>query len=252
MENEIERPEDLSHERLAELIVVMFHQILVHHGLYFNEAVHQFGMEKALEIMDTAWKKSYRVQVRRLAKMLGFAVQDDIIQPLLDLSRDDLLALVKSLGTNWLASDGIWFQSVESAYTMLDAQRCAGGCVGRFCAFEAHSIKSFLGLTEYAGLDGLKKALRFRPYHQINVQSIIDESSESVVFQMNECIVQSTRKDKGLDDYPCKSTGMVEYRSFAQSIDKRIRVECLGCPPDHHPSDWYCAWRFTLRESIGS
>jgi hypothetical protein len=252
MEKEIERPEDLTQERLAELIVVMFHQILVHHGLYFNEAVHQFGMERALEIMDAAWKKSYRVQARRLAKTLGFALQDDIPQSLLNMSRDDLLTLVKSLGTNWLASDGIWFQSVEGAYSMLDAQRCAGGCIGRFCAFEAHSIKEFLGLTEYAGLDGLKKALRFRPYHQINVQSIIDESSDSVVFQMNDCIVQSTRKKKGLDDYPCKSTGMVEYRSFAQAIDDRIIVECLGCPPDHHPSDWYCSWRFTLREDMGS
>lgn len=252
MEKEIERPEDLTQKRLAELIVVMFHQILVHHGLYFNEAVHQFGMEKALEIMDTAWKKSYRVQAGRLAKTLGFTLQDDIPQSLLNMSRDDLLTLVKSLGTNWLASDGIWFQSVEGAYSTLDAQRCAGGCTGRFCAFEAHSIKEFLGLKEYAGLDGLKKALRFRPYHQINVQSIIDESSDSVVFQMNECIVQSTRKKKGLDDYPCKSTGMVEYRSFAQTIDKRITVACLGCPPDHHPSDWYCAWRFTLPENIGS
>ena len=248
MEKEIERLEDLTHERLAELIVVMFHQILVHHGLYFNEAVHQFGMEKALEIMDSAWKKSYRVQTRRLAKTLGFSFEDGIVQPLLNMSRDDLLGLVKSLGANWLASDGIWFQSVEASYSMLDAQRCAGGCIGRFCAFEAHSIKSFLGLEDHAGLDGLKKALRFRLYHQINVQSIIDEDPDSVVFRMNECIVQSTRKDKGLDDYPCKSTGMVEYRSFAQAIDERIIVECLGCPPDYHPDDWYCSWRFTLKE----
>jgi hypothetical protein len=244
--NRIECPEDLSNEELAELVVLMFQQILVHHGLYFSEAVHQFGMKEALEIMNTAWNRSFKVQMKRLGKTLGFEMEDNVPAPLLNMSRDDLLALIKSLGTNWLAADGVWFQAVESAYSVLDAQRCAGGCVGRFCAVEAYTIKDFLDLGEHPGLEGLKKALRFRPYHQINIQSIIDESAGSVIFQMNDCIVQKTRKKKGLDDYPCKPTGIVEYRSFAQTIDPRIRVECIGCPPDDHPQEWYCAWRFTL------
>jgi hypothetical protein len=244
--NQIERPEDLTNEQLAELVILMFQQILVHHGLYFSEAVHQFGMKEALEIMNTAWKRSCNVQMKRLGKTLGFEVENNIPVPLLKMSRDNLLSLIKSLGVNWLAADGVWFQTVERAYTVLDAQRCAGGCVRRYCSVEAGTIKDFLGLGEYAGLDGLKKAFRFRPYHQINVQSIMDESPSSVVFQMNECIVQTTRKKKGLDDYPCKPTGIVEYRSFAQTIDPRIRVECIGCPPDDHPQEWYCAWRFTL------
>ncbi|MBN2298284.1 MAG: cytosolic protein [Deltaproteobacteria bacterium] len=244
--NQIESPQDLTNEQLAELVILMFHQILVHHGLYFNEAVHQFGMTRALELINNTWKKSCRVQMKRLGKTLGFEVENNIPTPLLNMSRDGLMNLIKSLGANWLASDGIWFQEIESKYTVLDAQRSAGSCVGRYCSVEASTIKEFLGLGEYAGLDGLKKALRFRPYHQINVQSILDESPGSVIFQMNECIVQTTRKKKGLDDYPCKSTGIVEYRSFAQTIDPRITVECLGCPPDDHPEDWYCSWRFIL------
>jgi hypothetical protein len=67
------------------------------------------------------------------------------------------------------------------------------------------------------------------------------------VFKMNECRVQSARKRKGLADYPCKSAGVVEYTYFARSIDDRIQTECIGCPPDPHPEEWYCAWRFTLK-----
>ena len=43
--NQIECPEDLTHEQLAELVILMFQQVLVHHGLYFSEAVHQIGMK---------------------------------------------------------------------------------------------------------------------------------------------------------------------------------------------------------------
>jgi len=246
--NQIESPQDLTQEQLSELVILMFQQILVHHGLYFSEAVHQFGMKGALDVMNTAWKSSCKVQMKRLGKTLGFEMENNIPTPLLNMSRDNLLNLIKSLGNNLLAADGVWFQAVENAYTMLDSQRCAGGCVGKYCSVEASTIKDFLGLGEYAGLDGLKKALRFRPYHQINVQSIIDESPCSVIFRMNKCIVQTTRGKKGLDDYPCKSTGIVEYRSFAQTIDPRITVECIGCPPDDHPEDWYCAWRFILHD----
>lgn len=247
MEKEADRPEEMSNDRLAELVTLMIHQIITHHGLYFGEVIHQFGMEKAQSIMDGAWEKIYRAQIRRLSKSLGFALQNDIPQPLLEMPREELLGFIRALGMNWLATDGIWFQEVEKNYSVFDAQRCAGGCILKFCSFEAWSIKRFLQLPGQAGLDGLKRALQFRAYHQINVQSIIEEGDSSIVFQMNECIVQETRKKKGLADYPCKSTGIVEYRSFAQAIDPRITVECIGCPPDAHPDEWSCAWRFTLK-----
>ncbi|MBW2560257.1 MAG: cytosolic protein, partial [Deltaproteobacteria bacterium] len=178
---EIENIEDLAKERLAELSLNMFHQIMVHHTIYFMEVAHQFGMEKALEIMKNAWPTSYRVQMRRLSKTLGFEMENNIPRPLLDMPRDDLLALIKGLGANWLAGDGIWFQSVEKELSMPDAQRCAGCAIMKYCAFEAWSIKQFMGLPALAGLEGLKKGLRFRLYHQINTQTIIDEKPDSVV-----------------------------------------------------------------------
>ncbi|RLB73572.1 MAG: cytosolic protein, partial [Deltaproteobacteria bacterium] len=105
-----------------------------------------------------------------------------------------------------------------------------------------------IGLGDQPGLDGLKEALKLRLYAYVNEQSIVDETDSSFVFQMNQCRVQNSRKRKGLDDYPCKSAGMVEYPRFATAIDKRIKTECIGCPPDPHPEEWFCAWKFTLEE----
>ena len=104
--------------------------------------------------------------------------------------------------------------------------------------------------TAFAGVNinaGLKDALAFRVYARINVQSVEDDGTDAFIFRMNECRVQAARKSKQLPDYPCKSAGLVEYAYFARAIDPRIQTECLGCPPDAHPDDWYCAWRFSLK-----
>jgi len=250
MGKEIEEPEDLSHEDMARFVLDMFHRIIVHHTLWFREVEHQMGMKKALDIMKVAYNDSYNIQMNRLAKVLGFEMKDGIPMALLDMSKEALLNLMKNVGVNWLANDGTWFQAVEADHGMNDAKRCNDSCWTRFSPFEAWSIKQFLDLPELAGLAGLKKALSFRIYACINVQSIIEEGPNSIVFQMNECRVQSARKRKGLDDYPCKSVGLVEYGYFAETIDPRIRTECIGCPPDDHPPEWFCAWRFTIPDGV--
>jgi len=248
MRKEVEKPEDLNQEELSLMALDMLHRVIVHYVMWFRKVEHQFGMKEALKIMKKAKTNSYGIQMERLAKTLGFTMVNGIPKALLDMPREKLINLINSIGINWLANDGVWFQAVESTRDMFDAKRCNDTCWTRFSPFEAWSIKEFLSLPDYAGLDGLRKALRFRMYARVNVQSIIDESPTSVVFQMNDCRVQSARKRRGLEDYPCKSAGLVEYRMFGEAIDPRILTECIGCPPDTHPDEWHCAWRFTLKE----
>lgn len=246
MDKDVKQINDLDNKDLARFIIDMFHRLGMHHAFWFKEVEHQMGFDKALEIMDSAYRKSYGIQMKRLAKTLGFEMVEDVPKPLLDMPREKLMALIETLGTNWLANDGVWFQAVEFSSGMDDAKRCNDTCWTRFAPFEAWSIKKFLELPENAGLEGLEKALMFRMYSRINVQTIVAESENTISFQMNDCRVQSARKRKGLADYPCKSAGMVEYTTFARAIDARIKTECIGCPPDKHPEEWFCAWRFTL------
>jgi hypothetical protein len=249
MSSGIGSPEELSQSDLARFVMDMFHRTLVHYTMWFREVEHQFGMQKALGIMKQARNDSFAVQINRLAKVLGFEMVDGVPKALIDMPKEQLLGLMNNLGINWIANDGIWFQSVETTRDMYDAKRCNDSCWTRFSPFEAWSIKEFLNLPEYAGLEGLKTALRFRMYAFINVQSIIDDGPNSVVFQMNDCRVQSARKRRGLDDYPCKSAGLVEYSAFGETLDPRIKTECIGCPPDEHPVEWFCAWRFFIDDN---
>ena len=105
-----------------------------------------------------------------------------------------------------------------------------------------------MDLPERAGLEGLKTALGHRIYALLNQQDIIEEKENSFVFRMVDCRVQSARKRKGLNDFPCRPVGIVEYSTFATAIDDRIETECICCPPDEHGDECYCSWRFTIKE----
>ena len=235
-------------EELALFAMDLMHRTMVHHIFWFKEVEHQMGFEKALNVMEEAYEKSRSVQLKRLGKVLGYEMEEGIPQPLLELPREKTLELIEALGVNWLAGDGIWFQTVEASHGMLDAKRCNDSCWAWFSPFEAWSIQRFLQLEDQPGLAGLQKALEYRLYAQVNQQSIVAENEHSILFRMNNCRVQAARKSKGMEDYPCKSAGLVEYSTFAQAIDSRIKTECIACPPDKHPEEWFCAWRFYVEK----
>ena len=243
----ITRAEEMDQEQLAAYIIDMLHRMMVHQTLWFREVEHQLGFEKALQAMDYAWANTLKISGKRLAEELGYAQQGGLPTALLQLPREKQLSLIDAIAKNWLAQDGVWFQAVEFVDGMNDAKRCNDSTWSRFSPFEAHAIKKLLDLGEHPGLEGLERALNFRMYGRLNVQSCHWEDG-ALIFEMNECRVQSARVRKGLADYPCKSAGLVEYARFAQGIDSRIKTECLGCPPDAHPCNWFCSWKFTLAE----
>lgn len=241
--------QQLDKEALLGFVVDIFHRTLIHYGLWFRETEHNLGFESALALEDRVFRASMANQMKRLGKLLGFAVDEaGIPQALRDLTEAQLIELARAQSVSWLANDGLWFQAVEAQDGMNDAKRINDTCWVRYSPYEASRIKAILGLPAQPGLEGLKAALAFRTYGLINRQSIHEEGPGSFVFQMNECRVQVARKRQGLPDYPCHSVGNVEYPSFARAIDRRISTQCLGCPPDVHPENWYCAWRFSLIE----
>ncbi len=238
--------ESVSNHETVKLILDYIHRSMMHHAMWYGEVQHQFGREKALEIMHDVCNISYDIVLKRLSKISGFEIDNNLPGLMLQMQESELEALKEGVAVNWLANDGVWFQAVEKAYGMFDAKRCNDSCWGQFSPLEAWSAKRLLKLGNQPGLDGLKQALQYRLYAAINKQEITEETEDSFVFRMVDCRVQSARKRKGLEDYPCKSAGIIEYRSFAETIDSRIKTECIACPPDVHPQNWYCAWRFIL------
>lgn len=62
------------------------------------------------------------------------------------LTKEELIGLIEIYSKNWLAMDGVWFQSIERKYGMEEAMFHDGEAWKRFTVMEAKRIKEFLGL----------------------------------------------------------------------------------------------------------
>lgn len=164
----------------------------------------------------------------------------------MDLDKELLIGMLDDFAKNWLAHDGLWFQAVEKKFGLETAIECDREAWRQFSVIEARRIMKRHNIPENSGLEGLKRALEFRLYSRLNTQRVIEATDTSFIFQMQQCRVQHARKRKGLPDFPCKSVGIVEYSQFASTIDPRIKTTCIACPPDPHPDEYHCAWKFTL------
>ena len=166
-----------------------------------------------------------------------------------DLDREDLLLLLRVYAQSWLAHAGRWFLGVEEELGHEAARRFNNRAWERYAPVEARRLLEFLGRKPGGGLAALGDALALRQYSSINRQEILRPDRETLIFRMNECRVQSIRKRKGLADYACKPAGVIEFSGFAGAVDERIETRCLGCPPDEHPAEWWCAWEFRLKNA---
>ncbi len=164
-----------------------------------------------------------------------------------ELSKEQLIELIEIYSVNWLAMDGVWFQSIERKLGMDEAIYHDKEAWSRFTVIEAQRIKKFLNLPDNSGLNGLKKALSLRFYANINKDETVIEGN-TLIYSAIDCRVQRARERKGMEFHPCKSVGIIEYSEFAKVIDSRFDCKCVSCYPDITDSSCCCKWQFTLIE----
>ena len=76
MADTVRTTDDLDQEQTARLVMDVMHRTVIHYALWFTEIRHQMGMEKALEALSVASKKSLGIQLKRFSKILGFEMHD--------------------------------------------------------------------------------------------------------------------------------------------------------------------------------
>lgn len=162
------------------------------------------------------------------------------------MSADELKKYIGFLLWHYRVMDSFWFIELTEEFGQETAERINERVWGKIAGMAAKRIRDTFGIDE-KGLEGFVKTQKLFPWC-IMVDYQIEETDDGILLTVPQCPTQMARLKRGLGEYVCKEMHRGEFTSFCQAIDPRIEIECLFAPPDEHPEECFCQWKFTVKE----
>lgn len=143
-------------------------------------------------------------------------------------------------------SDAFWFINVERDHGMEEACRLNELVWDKVGELSVRDLIQRFEITR-TGLGGLVEVMEIYPWHLI-VGYEMERLENELILSVPSCPPQEARLKRGLGEYPCKSMHRAEFEAMARVVDPSIKVACDFAPPDEHPEELFCRWRFVVMD----
>jgi hypothetical protein len=160
------------------------------------------------------------------------------------MKKEGILKYLEFLLWQYRVVDSLWFLSVEETYGRQCAEKLNEKVWAQLGSRMVKDIRKAFEIKE-GGLEGMYHVLRLFPWSHIGEHNI-QKTDKEIILSVSRCPPQVARLKQGLGEYDCKEMHSVEFTNAAKEVDRRIKVLCEFAPPDPHPKELFCKWRFTL------
>lgn len=162
------------------------------------------------------------------------------------LSDAQLRNYLEFLLWHYRVSDAFWFLYTAEKFGQSAAEELNERVWEKAGEMAARDLVKRFNIKE-KGLKGFLQAQKLYPW-TIIIGYEFEEKEDELRLVVRACPSQIARLKRGLGEYKCKQMHFKEFQSFANVIDEKICVECIFAPPDPHPADIFCEWRFYMKE----
>ncbi len=140
--------------------------------------------------------------------------------------------------------DGLWFSLVEEKFGLDAALEIDVEVWRRLCLIQARRVQKYFPIDEGSSIRNLIKIIELDPLLAVYEPKVVELADNRAILRIIDCPPQKARIRDGRGEFPCKPVGVAFLTGYATGVDPKIKLSCLSCPPDPHPSQFWCEWRF--------